>query len=156
MNFSFFHQFFVPQEFDLLTPGGDTYIHTYIMLFTGRCFPLLGLKLEFFGVDGGFPHTPGSTGSGHFWYTIFSCCKFGPLASLLDNGNGSQIHQSEDNILHNLNQPSSRLEPTIYQRPYSQTPLLLVFIQYCRYWCPHTDMYGHQALLLKVCQHPKA
>ena len=27
-------------------------------------FPLLGLELKFFGVDLGFPHSPGSTGSG--------------------------------------------------------------------------------------------
>ena len=49
-------------------------------------FPLLGLELKFFGVDGGFPHTPGSTGSGHFLYYIVSrlgsCCKFSPLVSL--------------------------------------------------------------------------
>ena len=30
LNFSFFHQFFVPQEFDLLTPGRDTYIHNAV------------------------------------------------------------------------------------------------------------------------------
>ena len=57
-------------------------------MFAWRCFPLLGLELRLFGVDTGFPHTPGSTGSGHFVYTIVSrlgsCCKFGPLASLLD------------------------------------------------------------------------
>ena len=28
-----------------------------------------------------------------------------------------EIHQSEDNSLHTLNQPSLRLEPTTYQRP---------------------------------------
>ena len=30
LNFSFFHRFFVPQEFDLLTPGRDTYIHNAV------------------------------------------------------------------------------------------------------------------------------
>ena len=62
------------------------------MGFAWRCFPILGLELKFFGVDGGFPHSPGSTGSGHFLYTIVSrlgsCCKFSPLVSLQDNHMG--------------------------------------------------------------------
>ena len=49
-------------------------------------------KVKFFGVDGGFPHSPCSTGLGHLLYTIVSrlgsCCKFSPLVSLLDNHMG--------------------------------------------------------------------
>ena len=40
--------------------------------FAWRCFPILGRELKFFGADGGFPHPPGSTGSGHFLCTIVS------------------------------------------------------------------------------------
>ena len=42
----FFQLFLLPQESDLLTPGGIHYG------FTWRCFPLLGLELMFFGVYG--------------------------------------------------------------------------------------------------------
>ena len=83
----FFPQLFLStQELDLPSPGGIHYG------FAWRCFPILGLKLKFFGVDGDFPHSPGSTGSGNFLYTIVSrlgcCCKFSPLVSLLDNHMG--------------------------------------------------------------------
>ena len=82
----FFPIFLLPQESDLPTPGG---IHNG---FAWRCFPLLGLEYKFFSVDGGFPQSPGSTGSGHFLYTIISrlgsCCNFSPLVSLLDNHMG--------------------------------------------------------------------
>ena len=76
-SFLFPQLFLLPQELDLPTPGGIHYG------FAWRCFPLLGLELKLFGVDGGYPHSPGSTGSGHFLYTIVSrlgsCCKFSPL-----------------------------------------------------------------------------
>ena len=45
-NIFFPHLFLVPQELDLPAPGG---IHDG---FAWRCFPLLGLELKFFGVDG--------------------------------------------------------------------------------------------------------
>ena len=63
---TFFQLFLLPQESDLPSPVGIHYG------FAWRCFPILGLKLKFFGVDGGFPHSPGSTGSGHFLCTIVS------------------------------------------------------------------------------------
>ena len=82
----FSSSFLLPQELDLPSPGGIHYG------FAWRCFPILGRELKFFGVDGGFPHSPGSTGSGHFLYTIVSrlgsCCKFSPLVSLQDNHMG--------------------------------------------------------------------
>ena len=72
-NTFFLQLFLLPQELDLPSTGG---IHCG---FAWRCFPILGLELKFFGVDGGFPHSPGSTGSGHFFYSIVSrlgsCCK---------------------------------------------------------------------------------
>ena len=72
----FHHRFWCPRNCTFL------FLEEYIIIFAWRCFPLLGLKLMFFGVDGDFPHSPGSTGSGHFLYTIASrlnsCCKFGP------------------------------------------------------------------------------
>ena len=78
----FSYLFLVPQESDL-----STVLDGYITMFACICFPFLGLELRFVGVNGGFPHSPGSMGSGHFFYTIVSrlgfCCKFGPLASLL-------------------------------------------------------------------------
>ena len=45
-----FQLFLLPQEWDLPTVGGIHYG------FAWRCFPILGLALKFFGVDGVFPH----------------------------------------------------------------------------------------------------
>ena len=94
-------------------------------------FSILGRELKFFGVDGGFPHSPGSTGSGHFLYTIVSrlgsCCKFSPLVSLLDNHMGVRSTRVRTIVCTPWIRPlrGSNPWPTIGQ---SQTPLLLVFI----------------------------
>ena len=78
-----FTYFWCLRILDLPTPRGMHFGFAWI------CFNHLGLKLKFFSVDGGFPHSPGSTGSGHFLFTIVSklgsYCKFSPLISLLDN-----------------------------------------------------------------------
>ena len=66
MEVFFLQLLLLPQELDLWSPGGIYYG------FAWRCFPILGLELKFFSVDGGFPHSPGSTGSGHFLYYIVS------------------------------------------------------------------------------------
>ena len=58
--------FFWEWENYFCCPRSQTFLllEGYIMGFAWRCFPILGLKLKFLGVDGGFPHSPGSTGSG--------------------------------------------------------------------------------------------
>ena len=38
----------------------------------GDVFSSWDSNLGCFDVDGGFPRSPGSTGSGHFWYAIVS------------------------------------------------------------------------------------
>ena len=117
--------FFSPQESDLPISGGIHYG------FAWRCFQLLGPKLKFIGVDRGFPHSPGSTGSGHFLYTIVSrldsCCKFSPLASLLDNHMGVRSTKVRTIVCTPWISPLRGLNPRPTRDP-SQTPLLLVFI----------------------------
>ena len=90
----------------------------FIMMFAWRCFPLLGLELGFFDVDGGvfLIHLAVQA-------QAISCTSMSPgWATALNSG------ESEDDSLHTLRQPSPRVEPTTYQRPYSQTPLILLFI----------------------------
>ena len=121
----FFQLFLLPQELDLPSPGGIHYG------FAWRCFPILGLELKFFGVDGGFPHSPGSTGSGHFLYTIVSrlgsCCKFSPLVSLLDNHMGVRSTSVRTIVCTPWIHPLWGSNPRTTRGP-SQTPLLLVII----------------------------
>ena len=80
----------------------------------------MGLELKFFGVDGGFSHSPGSIGLDHLLYTIVpslgSYCKFSTLVSLLDNHMGVRSTRVRTICsLHTLNQPSPSLEPMTYQ-----------------------------------------
>ena len=94
------------------------------MCLHGDVFPSWDSNLGCFDVDGGFPHSPGSTGSGHFFYTIVSrlgsCCKFSHLVSLLDNRIGVSSTKVMKIVLglHTMNQPLLRLELTTHQRPY--------------------------------------
>ena len=81
-------------------------------------------NLSSLALIGVFPHSPGSTGSGHFFtflYTILtrlgSCCKFGPLVSLLDNRMGVRSTRVRTIVCTHLEKAFTLGEPMIYQRP---------------------------------------
>ena len=77
---------------------------------------------------GFFPHSPSSTGSGHFLYTIVaslgSCCKFSPVVSLLDNHMGVRSTRVRTIVCTPWISPLWGLNPQPTRGP-SQTPLLL-------------------------------
>ena len=123
--------------------------------FAWRCFTLLGLELKFFGVEGGFPHSPGSTGSGHFLYNIVSrlgsCCKFSPLVSLLDNYMGVRSTRVRTIVCTPWISPLQGSNPRPTRGPMAKHHCHSSRVH--RYCCPHISMYGPQARLLTVCQH---
>ena len=94
---------------------------------------------------GVLPHSPGSTGSGHFLYTFVSglgsCCKFSPLVSLLDNHMGVRPTRVRTTVCTPWISPLRGSNPRPTRVP-SQTPLLLVFIllvllsPYRHVWAP--------------------
>ena len=102
------------------------------LVFAWRCFPLMGLILGFFGVDGNFPHSPGSTGLGQCTLHVLSLGWI-PAVNLVrwyhcwGNRMGVRSTTERTIVCTPWISPLLGLNPQPTKGP-SQTPLLLMLI----------------------------